>query len=104
MSLQPPSLYLTQATVDRRRVHSQVRPAWPSAMMLSLTALILHRSLIAAYLGNIVGALLVGLPALYFYAPDWKAGGLRDAEAGEAINESEGGTSSNVYEVDKRSQ
>ncbi|TFK87012.1 Formate/nitrite transporter [Polyporus arcularius HHB13444] len=64
----------------------------------------IRKSLIAAYLGNIVGALLVGLPALYFYAPDWKAGGLRDAEAGEAINESEGGTSSNVYEVDKRSQ
>ncbi|RDX50015.1 Formate/nitrite transporter [Lentinus brumalis] len=64
----------------------------------------IRKSLIAAYLGNIVGALLVGLPALYFYAPDWKAGGLRDAEAGEVINESEGGTSSNVYEVDKRSQ
>ena len=69
----------------------------------------LFRSLIAAYLGNIVGALLVGLPALYFYAPDYKVGGLRDAEAGEVTDsqdrDSEGPTSSNVYEVDsKRSQ
>ena len=45
-------------------------------MLLSL------RSLIAAYLGNIVGALLVALPALYFYAPDYRVDGLRDAEAG----------------------
>ena len=47
-----------------------------------------HRSLIAAYLGNIVGALLVGLPALYFFAPDYREGGLRDAEEGEVINQS----------------
>ena len=71
------------------------------------------RSLIAAYLGNIVGALLVALPALYFYAPDYRAGGLREAEAGEVMTERENardrdrseGTSSDVYEVDsKRSQ
>ena len=47
----------------------------------------LSRSLIAAYLGNIVGALLVALPALYFYAPDYRASGLLDAEAGQAINQ-----------------
>lgn len=38
------------------------------------------RSLIAAYLGNIVGALFVGLPAVYFYLGDWSAGGLRNIE------------------------
>lgn len=38
------------------------------------------RSLIAAYAGNIIGGLLVGLPGVYFYLGDWKAGGLRDAE------------------------
>ncbi|KAJ8497135.1 hypothetical protein ONZ51_g686 [Trametes cubensis] len=47
----------------------------------------IRKSLIASYLGNIVGALLVGLPALYFYAPDYKpAGALREAEEGEIFN------------------
>jgi len=40
----------------------------------------LHRSLIAAYVGNIIGALFVALPAVYFYLGDWRAGGLLDAE------------------------
>jgi len=40
----------------------------------------LHRSLIASLLGNIVGGLFVGLPAVYFYLGDWRAGGLRDLE------------------------
>lgn len=39
-----------------------------------------RRSLIAAYLGNIVGGLFVGLPAVYFYLGDWTGGGLRNAE------------------------
>ncbi|KAI0674823.1 Formate/nitrite transporter [Trametes maxima] len=43
----------------------------------------IRKSLIAAYLGNIVGALLVALPALYFYGADHPAGALRAAEAGE---------------------
>ncbi|KAF4563387.1 hypothetical protein EYR36_003830 [Pleurotus pulmonarius] len=47
----------------------------------------IRKSLIAAYLGNIVGALLVALPATYFYLRDYEAGGLRNAESGEAFNE-----------------
>ncbi|KAF7428587.1 hypothetical protein PC9H_007813 [Pleurotus ostreatus] len=47
----------------------------------------IRKSLIAAYLGNIVGALLVALPATYFYLRDYEAGGLRSAESGEAFNE-----------------
>ena len=43
----------------------------------------MHRSFIASYLGNIVGALLVALPAVYFYLGDYNAGGLVQAEAGE---------------------
>jgi formate/nitrite transporter FocA (FNT family) len=42
------------------------------------------RSLIASYIGNIIGGLLVGLPAVYFYLGDWKAGGLVDAEEARA--------------------
>ncbi|KAF7361814.1 Formate/nitrite transporter [Mycena venus] len=42
----------------------------------------IRKSLIASYLGNIVGALLVALPATYFYLWDYDAGGLRNAEAG----------------------
>jgi formate/nitrite transporter FocA (FNT family) len=43
----------------------------------------LHRSFIASYLGNIIGALLVALPAVYFYLSDYNADGLVEAEAGE---------------------
>ncbi|KAJ7901930.1 putative formate/nitrite transporter [Mycena olivaceomarginata] len=42
----------------------------------------IRKSLIASYLGNIVGALLVGLPAVYFYLSDYDVAGLRNAEAG----------------------
>ncbi|KAL0956521.1 hypothetical protein HGRIS_002662 [Hohenbuehelia grisea] len=47
----------------------------------------IRKSLIAAYLGNIVGALLVALPATYFFLGDYEAGGLRTAEDGETFNE-----------------
>jgi len=40
----------------------------------------IRKSLIAAYLGNIVGALLVGLPAVWFYLGDYNAGRLRQLE------------------------
>jgi hypothetical protein len=42
-----------------------------------------YRSFIAAYLGNIIGALFVALPAVYFYLKDYNADGLVCAEAGE---------------------
>ncbi|KAK0504689.1 Formate/nitrite transporter [Armillaria luteobubalina] len=51
------------------------------------TAQYIRKSLIAAYLGNIVGALLVGLPATYFYLRDYDASGLRAAENGDSIRE-----------------
>lgn len=41
------------------------------------------RSLIAAFLGNIVGALFVAIPFTYFYLGDYRAGGLEDAEEGQ---------------------
>ncbi|KAJ6499208.1 Formate/nitrite transporter [Mycena sanguinolenta] len=46
------------------------------------TAEYIRKSLIAAYLGNIVGALFVALPATYFYLWDYDVSGLREAEAG----------------------
>ncbi|KAJ7178439.1 Formate/nitrite transporter [Mycena crocata] len=54
----------------------------------------IRKSLIASYLGNIIGALLVALPATYFYLSDYDVGGLRDAEAGEI--ERRDGSSDNV--------
>ncbi|KAI9453162.1 Formate/nitrite transporter [Lactarius psammicola] len=48
------------------------------------TAEYIRKSFIAAYLGNIVGALLVALPAVYFYLGDYNASGLVQAEAGES--------------------
>ncbi|KAH9830798.1 Formate/nitrite transporter [Rhodofomes roseus] len=46
----------------------------------------IRKSLIASYLGNIVGALIVALPATYFYLGDYRASGLRGAEEGEVFN------------------
>lgn len=46
----------------------------------------LFRSLIASFLGNVVGALFVALPATYMYLGDYKAGGLRPAEDGEIVS------------------
>jgi len=42
----------------------------------------IKKSLIAAYIGNIIGALFVGMPATYIYLRDYNAGGLRTAENG----------------------
>ncbi|KAJ6499985.1 Formate/nitrite transporter [Mycena vitilis] len=47
----------------------------------------IRKSLIASYLGNIVGALLVALPATYFYLWDYDVSGLRAAESGEAVQD-----------------
>ncbi|KAJ4483321.1 Formate/nitrite transporter [Lentinula aciculospora] len=46
----------------------------------------IRKSLIAAYLGNIVGALFVGMPATYFYLRDYNAENMRAAENGELSN------------------
>ncbi|KAF9244936.1 putative formate/nitrite transporter [Melanogaster broomeanus] len=48
----------------------------------------IKKSLIASYIGNLIGALFVGLPAVYFYLGDWNAGGLRNAEEAEKISDS----------------
>ncbi|KAF9465008.1 Formate/nitrite transporter [Collybia nuda] len=39
-----------------------------------------RKSFFASFFGNIIGALLIGLPATYFYLRDYHAGGLRAAE------------------------
>jgi len=56
------------------------------------------RSLFAALFGNIVGALIVALPAAYFYLHDYDAGGLVTAENGHggATMLTEADVSSNV--------
>ncbi|KAL4077798.1 putative formate/nitrite transporter [Scleroderma citrinum] len=46
------------------------------------TAYYIKNSLIASYLGNLVGALLVGVPAVYFYLCHRKAERLTNAEEG----------------------
>ena len=83
-------MIFTRTPVDRGRVHPQVRRDLCCHLKKNIRLLTppdACRSLIASYLGNIVGALLVGLPALYFYAPDYKpAGALREAEEGEIFN------------------
>ncbi|KAF5370730.1 hypothetical protein D9758_002009 [Tetrapyrgos nigripes] len=48
------------------------------------TAEYIRKSLIASYIGNIIGALFVGLPAAWFYLGDYEAGGIRNAEQGNA--------------------
>ncbi|KZT04651.1 Formate/nitrite transporter [Laetiporus sulphureus 93-53] len=47
----------------------------------------IRKSLIASYLGNIVGGLIVALPATYFYLSDYSGGGLRGVEEGEVLND-----------------
>ncbi|KAG5731968.1 putative formate transporter [Termitomyces sp. T112] len=47
----------------------------------------IRKSLIAAFLGNVVGALIVALPATYFYLLDCDADGLRAAENGTPTTE-----------------
>ncbi|KAG6903028.1 hypothetical protein C0995_007461 [Termitomyces sp. Mi166 len=47
----------------------------------------IRKSLIAAFLGNVVGALIVALPATYFYLLDHNAGELRAAENGTLVSD-----------------
>jgi len=47
----------------------------------------IRKSFIAAYLGNIVGALFVALPAIYFYLSDSSGDTLRGVEQGQELNE-----------------
>lgn len=54
------------------------------------------RSLIAAFLGNIVGAMFVALPALYFYLGDDNASRLEDAETGQIEPHLHASSSSNT--------
>jgi hypothetical protein len=47
----------------------------------------IRKSLIAAWLGNLVGALLVAVPALYFYLHEEDDRGIQGVEEGEGLNE-----------------
>ncbi|KAI9442745.1 Formate/nitrite transporter [Lactarius indigo] len=67
------------------------------------TAEYIRKSFIAAYLGNIVGALLVALPAVYFYLGDYDASGLVQAEAGES-NGSGSSSLRNTHDLVKREE
>ncbi|KAI0785519.1 Formate/nitrite transporter [Abortiporus biennis] len=75
----------------------------------------IRKSLIASYIGNIVGALFVALPATYFYLGDYQyapSAALNTVEMGENINADESSTGGSngtvqreVYRVpSKRSQ
>ncbi|KZT24241.1 Formate/nitrite transporter [Neolentinus lepideus HHB14362 ss-1] len=69
------------------------------------TAMYIRKSLIAAYLGNIVGALFMALPATYFYLSDYDTGGMRGVEEGEGFNgpaDSQENKSDNNTVSDKR--
>ncbi len=76
-------LFISPAAI-RGGVHSKVRlrHSVVGGTTDDEVAWLLHRSFIAAYLGNIIGALFVALPAVYFYLRDYSAGGLVQAEAG----------------------
>ncbi|KAG6876791.1 hypothetical protein C0992_011753 [Termitomyces sp. T32_za158] len=74
-------MYLTVAAYIRKYVFGPQRK-------VQLTNQPFHsRSLIAAFFGNVVGALLVALPATYFYLMDHDAGGLRAAENGMLVSD-----------------
>jgi hypothetical protein len=54
----------------------------------------IRKSFIAAFIGNIIGALFVAAPAIYFYLSDSNADSLRGVEEGEEGN----GASSEIGE------
>jgi hypothetical protein len=67
-------------------------------MQLS-TAAYIRKSLIAAWLGNLVGALLVAAPAAYFYLPSPFFAGRGDADAQARAVEEGAGVRAEVEEV-----
>ena len=73
-----PSLQITVGEYIGKYVFRYV-PVASRVVILTLES----RSFIAAYLGNIIGALLVGIPPLYFY--------LRDTDHINILNEAERG-------------
>jgi hypothetical protein len=59
--------------------------------LLQLTAAAyIRKSFIAAFIGNIVGALFVAIPAIYFYLSDSSADALQGAEQGNVLTEKRG--------------
>jgi hypothetical protein len=56
------------------------------------------RSLIASFLGNVVGALMVGLPATYYYLRDHHVGGLHEAENGGVLHNHSFGSKDRISE------
>lgn len=70
-----------------RRTSASTSLIYSAYRLLNQRPCVLIRSLIAAFFGNVVGALLVALPATYFYLLDHDAGGLRAAENGELVSD-----------------
>ena len=93
------------STVERRGVHPQVSTTvnFYSVSRTNFSS----RSLIAAYIGNIVGALFVGLPAVYCYLNDYHPtdSALKDLENGSgaaSTDESKDNSVQNVFPVDDK--
>jgi len=64
----------------------------------------IRKSFIAAYLGNIVGALFVAIPAIYFYLSDPSADALHGAEQGNVLTEKRGNGASSPSSQGKPSE
>jgi len=64
----------------------------------------IRKSFIAAYIGNIVGALFVAIPAIYFYLSDSSADALHGAEQGNVLTEKRGDGASSPSSQGKPSE
>ena len=72
---------------------------------LQLTvAAYIRKSFIAAYIGNIVGALFVAIPAIYFYLSDSSVDALHGAEQGNVLTEKQGNGASSTSSQGKPSE